>query len=53
MKDIMMASNKAQTFEERVEVNQLEKLSGYEMHPDCKFEHTLTMLLKLKQLPRA
>jgi hypothetical protein len=39
-----------QTLGEGLQVNRLEKLNRYETHLDRKFERTLAMLLKLKQL---
>lgn len=39
-----------QTFGEGLQVHRLEKLNRYETHLDRKFERTLAMLLKLKQL---
>ena len=44
---------KAQTYGEGLKAYQLEKLSRYEIHLDRKFERTLAMLLKLKQLKTA
>ena len=44
---------KAQTYGEGLKAHQLEKLSRYEIHLDRKFERTLAMLLKLKQLKTA
>ena len=44
---------KAQTFGEGLRAHQLEKLNRYETHLDRKFERTLAMLLKLKELRRA
>ncbi len=41
---------KAQTLGEGLKAHQLEKLNRYEIHLDRKFERTLAMLLKLKQL---
>lgn len=41
---------KAQTLGEGLRANLLEKLNRYETHLDRKFERTLAMLLKLKQL---
>lgn len=41
---------KAQTLGEGLPAHRLEKLNRYETHPDRKFERTLAMLLKLKQL---
>ena len=43
-------SIKAQTLGEGLRAGQLEKLSRYETHLDRKFERTLAMLLKLKEL---
>ncbi len=44
------AEIKAQTLGEGLKPQQLEKLNRYEIHLDRKFERTLAMLLKLKQL---
>lgn len=41
---------KAQTLGEGLQVHRLEKLNRYETHLDRKFERTLAMLLKMKQL---
>ena len=41
---------KAQTLGEGLQMHRLEKLSRYETHLDRKFERTLAMLLKLKEL---
>ncbi|MER2517065.1 MAG: hypothetical protein ABTR92_11830 [Candidatus Accumulibacter phosphatis] len=41
---------KAQTFGEGLQAYRLEKLNRYETHLDRKFERTLAMLLKLKEL---
>ena len=41
---------KTQTLGERLKANRLEKLSRYETHLDRKFERTLAMLIKLKEL---
>jgi len=41
---------KAQTLGEGLQAHQLEKLNRYETHLDRKFERTLAMLLKLKDL---
>jgi hypothetical protein len=41
---------KAQTLGEGLHAHRLEKLNRYETHLDRKFERTLAMLLKLKQL---
>lgn len=41
---------KAQTLGEGLQVYRLEKLTRYETHLDRKFERTLAMLLKLKEL---
>lgn len=41
---------KMQTLGEGMQADQLEKLSRYEIHLDRKFERTLAMLLKLKDL---
>jgi len=41
---------KAQTLGEGLQVHRLEKLNRYETHLDRKFERTLAMLLKLKEL---
>ncbi len=43
-------SVKAQTLGEGLQAHRLEKLNRYETHLDRKFERTLSMLLKLKQL---
>ena len=43
---------KAQTLGEGLRAQQLEKLNRYEVHLDRKFERTLAMLLKLKDLRR-
>lgn len=43
---------KAQALGEGLQVYRLEKLSRYETHLDRKFERTLAMLLKLKELRR-
>lgn len=43
----------AQTLDEGLQVHRLEKLNRYETHLDRKFERTLAMLLKLKELRRA
>ena len=40
----------AQTLGEGLQVHRLEKLNRYETHLDRKFERTLAMILKLKQL---
>lgn len=42
-----------QTLGEGLQAHRLEKLNRYETHLDRKFERTLSMLLKLKQLRRA
>ncbi|MFE8034678.1 hypothetical protein [Thiohalocapsa marina] len=39
-----------QTLGEGLQAHRLEKLNRYETHLDRKFERTLAMLLKLKQL---
>ncbi|MFZ2301825.1 MAG: hypothetical protein WAW10_08145 [Gallionella sp.] len=44
---------KAQTLGEGLQAHRLEKLNRYETHLDRKFERTLAMLLKLKQLRSA
>lgn len=44
---------RAQTLGEGLQVNRLEKLNRYETHLDRKFERTLAMLLKLKDLRSA
>jgi len=44
---------KAQTLGESLQIHRLEKLNRYETHLDRKFERTLAMLLKLKQLRTA
>lgn len=44
---------KAQTLGEGLQAYRLEKLNRYETHLDRKFERTLAMLLKLKQLRSA
>jgi hypothetical protein len=41
---------KAQTLGEGLQAQRLEKLNRYETHLDRKFERTLSMLLKLKEL---
>ena len=41
---------KAQTLGEGLQVHRLEKLNRYETHLDRKFERTLAMLVKLKEL---
>ncbi len=41
---------KAQTLGEGLQANRLEKLNRYETHLDRKFERTLAMLLKMKEL---
>lgn len=41
---------KAQTLGEGLQAHLLEKLNRYETHLDRKFERTLAMLLKLKDL---
>ena len=41
---------KAQTLGEGLQAHRLEKLNRYETHLDRKFERTLAMLLKLKDL---
>ena len=41
---------KAQTLGESVQAHRLEKLNRYETHLDRKFERTLAMILKLKDL---
>lgn len=41
---------KAQTLGEGLQAHRLEKLNRYEIHLDRKFERTLAMLLKLKEL---
>lgn len=43
---------KAQTLGEGLQVHRLERLSRYETHLDRKFERTLAMLVKLKELRR-
>ena len=43
---------KAQTLGEGLQAHRLEKLNRYETHLDRKFERTLAMLLKLKDLRR-
>lgn len=43
---------KAQTLGEGLQAHRLEKLNRYEIHLDRKFERTLAMLLKLKDLRR-
>lgn len=42
----------SQTLGEGLEAHRLEKLNRYEVHLDRKFERTLAMLLKLKELRR-
>ena len=44
---------KAQTLGEGLQAHRLEKLNRYETHLDRKFERTLAMLLKLKELRSA
>lgn len=44
---------KAQTLGEGLQAQRLESLNRYETHLDRKFERTLAMLLKLKELRRA
>jgi len=44
---------KAQAFGEGLQAHRLEKLNRYESHLDRKFERTLAMLLKLKEVRRA
>ena len=41
---------KAQTLGEGIQAHRLENLNRYETHLDRKFERTLAMLLKLKEL---
>lgn len=41
---------KAQTLGEGLQAHRLEKLNRYETHLDRKFERTLAMLLKMKEL---
>jgi hypothetical protein len=41
---------KAQTLGEGLQMHRLEKLTRYETHLDRKFERTLAMLIKLKEL---
>jgi len=41
---------RAQTLGEGLPVHRLEKLNRYETHLDRKFERTLAMLVKLKEL---
>ena len=41
---------KTQTLGEGLKAERLEKLSRYETHLDRKFERTLAMLVKLKEL---
>jgi len=41
---------KAQALGEGLQVDRLEKLNRYETHLDRKFERTLAMLVKLKEL---
>ena len=43
---------KAQTLGEGLKADQLENLNRYETHLDRKFERTLAMLLKMKELRR-
>ena len=43
-------SIKAQTIGEGLQVHRLEKLNRYETHLDRKFERTLAMLVKLKEI---
>ena len=42
---------RAQTLGEGLPVQRLEKLNRYETHVDQKFERTLAMLVKSKELP--
>ena len=44
------AAIKAQALGEGLQVHRLEKLTRYETHLDRKFERTLAMLLKMKEL---
>jgi len=44
------AAIKAQTLGEGLQAYQLEKLNRYETHLDRKFERTLAMLIKLKDI---
>jgi hypothetical protein len=44
------SGRRAQTLDEGLQAGLLETLKRYETHLDCKFERTLAMLLKLKQL---
>ena len=44
------AAIKAQTLGEGLQMHRLEKLNRYETHLDRKFERTLAMLVKLKEL---
>jgi hypothetical protein len=44
---------KAQTLGEGLQAHRLEKLNRYETHLDRKFERTLAMLLKLKELRKS
>lgn len=46
------AAVKAQTLGEGLQAHRLEKLNRYETHLDRKFERTLAMLLKLRELRR-
>lgn len=46
------AAIRAQTLGEGLQAHRLEKLNRYETHLDRKFERTLAMLLKLKELRR-
>ena len=41
---------KTQTLGEGLQAHKLEQLSRYEIHLDRKFERTLAMLLKMKEL---
>jgi hypothetical protein len=41
---------KAQTLGESLQAHRLEKLNRYETHLDRKFERTLAMILKMKEL---
>ncbi|MNV37960.1 hypothetical protein D3C71_1294960 [compost metagenome] len=47
---VLIPAIKAQTLGEGLQANLLEKLNRYETHLDRKFERTLAMILKLKDL---
>lgn len=46
----LQPATKTQTLGEAVQAHRLEKLNRYETHLDRKFERTLAMLLKLREL---